>query len=371
MKEESNVVSLFDGMSGGQIVLCELGVKYDVYYSSEVDAHAIAQTQLNFPATVQLGDVKRWREWDIRWENVDLILAGSPCQGFSIAGKGLAFDDPRSRLFFEFVDILNHTRAHNPRVKFLLENVKMKKQHLRIITELVGVFPVCINSALVSAQNRIRYYWTNIRTKRVGLFDELHVDIPQPTDRGIFIDDILEEEVDEKYYLTGATLARLLNEEPRINAGKSYALTQKNCTTGADHKRTLVLVSIDGLPRNNQQKAGCVVSSGNHSDMDIIQLNPSTESNGAQPYQQNRVYDARGKSPAHMAEMTFGSYAISIAQKEGACYRRLTPTECARLQTIPDWYRWACSDTQQYKLLGNGWTVEVIKHILQYLERKK
>jgi DNA (cytosine-5)-methyltransferase 3A len=345
-----NILSLFDGMSCGQIALQELGVKYDIYYSSETDKHAIAQTQLNFPATVQLGDVERWRVWDIKWSSIDLILAGSPCQGFSIAGKGLAFDDPRSRLFFEFVDILNHTRLHNPPVKFLLENVKMKKQHLRVITDYVGVFPVCINSALVSAQNRIRYYWTNIHTKRVGLFDELHADIPQPTDRGIFIKDILKNVVEEKYYLSGATLARLLNEEPRVNTGKSYALTQKNCTTGADHKRTLVLVRTDGVPRSNQNKAGCVTGggghgAGNHSDMDIIRL----------------------------SKLTCGSYAVALPHANEACYRRLTPTECARLQTIPDWYKWACSDTQQYRLLGNGWTVEIIKHILQYFiyDKKK
>jgi DNA (cytosine-5)-methyltransferase 3A len=361
-------------MSCGQISLRDLGVEYDTYYSSEVDAYAIAQTQLNFPDTVQLGDVERWREWEIDWSGVDLILAGTPCQGFSIAGKGLAFDDPRSKLFFDFVDILNHARAHNPQVKFLLENVKMNKRNLRIITEHVGVFPVFINSALVSAQSRQRWYWTNIRTKRVGLFNELHTDIPQPMDRGIFIEDILEDDevVDEKFYLSGASLARLLGEEPRINPPKTYAVTQKNFTTGAGYKRTLALVRTDGAPRRNQRKAGCVSGSGghgsgNHSDMDIVQLNPSTESGGAQPYQQNRVYDASGKSPAHMAEMTFGSYAIAAPHANGERYRRFTPTECARLQTVPAWYRWECSDTQQYKLLGNGWTIEVIKHILAHL----
>lgn len=156
------VLSLFDGMSCGQIALTELGVIPDVYYASETDKHAIKQTQLNFPDTVQLGDVTRWMHWNIDWKSIDLILAGSPCQGFSFAGKQLAFDDPRSALFFEFVSVLEYVRMWNPDVKFLLENVRMKKENMAVITEYMGVGPVSINSNLVSAQNRIRFYWTNI-----------------------------------------------------------------------------------------------------------------------------------------------------------------------------------------------------------------
>ncbi|PTT96632.1 DNA (cytosine-5-)-methyltransferase, partial [Pseudomonas sp. HMWF031] len=153
-----NVLSLFDGLSCGQIALNRIGIKPEVYYAAEVDKYAIKVTQANYPKTVQLGDVTQWREWDINWASIDLLIGGSPCQGFSFAGKQLAFHDPRSKLFFVYVDILNHIKSVNPNVKFMLENVKMKKEYLAVISEHLGVEPVFINSALVSAQNRQRYY---------------------------------------------------------------------------------------------------------------------------------------------------------------------------------------------------------------------
>lgn len=397
------VLSLFDGMSCGQIALRELGVLYEKCYASEVDRFAIAQTQLNFPDTIQLGNVKKWRTWDIDWASVDLILAGSPCQGFSRAGKGLAFDDPRSVLFFEFVDILDHVRRHNPDVMFLLENVKMKMKYLGVISEAVGVMPVLINSSLVSAQSRKRYYWTNIRTRREGLFGELHADIPQPRDRGLLLTDIIEEEVAEKYLLRGKTLKRILAEFSGVNPDKAYCVAQKNNTTGFGNKRTMTVVTTHGALKNNQDKSSCIAGAGghgagNHSDMDlIVQLNPSRECGGVQPSIQHRVYDPAGKSPAHVVSVPSGSYAIlqrgrgynkgGVKESKSPTLtgnrfednnhllcgniRRLTPTECARLQTIPEWYRWSCSELQQYKMLGNGWTVEVIKHILGFLPAKK
>lgn len=164
-----NILSLFDGMSCGQIALRELGVTINKYYASEIDKHAIKQTQLNFPDTIQLGDIINWQTWDIDWASIDLILAGSPCQGFSFAGKQLAFDDPRSRLFWQFADILKYVKTLNPNVKFLLENVRMKSEYLKIISDNVGVTPVAINSSLVSAQNRFRYYWSNIRVSDGGV----------------------------------------------------------------------------------------------------------------------------------------------------------------------------------------------------------
>lgn len=368
-----NILSLCDGMSCGQIALRELGIRYDKYYSSEIDKHCIRQTQLNFPDTIQLGDIELWRVWDIDWASIDLVLAGTPCTGFSSAGKGLAFDDPQSRLIFDFIDILNHVKSVNPEVRFLLENVRMKQWCMRVISEMVGLYPVFIDSSSVSAQERKRYYWSNIQTKQIGLFGERHTDIPQPEDRGICLKDILEDEVNKKYYLNGVRLERILAASPRIDPVKSYCVAQKNLTPATSNNNSMVIVSTSGTPRCNQYKSTCISGAGghgagNHSDMDVIvqrpiQLNPSTESGGVQPYQQNRVYDAGGKSPAHMANMSCGSYMVS----RGRNYRRLTPTECARLQTIPAWYRWECSDTQQYKMLGNGWTIEVIKHILSFL----
>lgn len=170
------VLSLFDGMSCGQIALRELGIEVDAYYASEIDKFCIAQTQLNFPATIQLGDVRGVSLGQL--PKIDLILAGSPCQGFSFAGKQLNFEDPRSKLFFEFQRIVHQAYGLNPDVKFLLENVRMKRANEEIITKcLDGLRPVVINSALVSAQNRVRLYWSNIRTAPVNLFDGYYTEI--------------------------------------------------------------------------------------------------------------------------------------------------------------------------------------------------
>lgn len=391
-----NVLSLFDGMSCGRIALRELGIEPEHYYASEIDKFAISQTRLNFPDTIHLGDVTKWREWEIDWGTIDLILAGSPCQGFSFAGKQLAFDDPRSKLFFVFVDILSHVKALNPDVFFLLENVNMKKEHMRVITEYCGVHPVNINSNLVSAQNRNRWYWTNIRTKKVGLFGEIHSDIPQPKDEGILLRDILEEEVDEKYYLSEKAIRYILNDKrmekrfTQIDGDKAVSLMAAGTCNN-----TGTFISVNG-------KAPTLSSNAweqNNVLHKIIQLNESKESGGIQPYQQNRVYHANGQCPALLAEMSRRSHAIlSVRQKrnlkdqdgksssllassykgsqangmtlvETSSIRRLTPIECSRLQTVPDWYKWDCSDTQIYRLLGNGWTIKVIRHILSFLKK--
>jgi DNA (cytosine-5)-methyltransferase 3A len=500
-----NVVGLFDGMSGLQIALKDMNIHFDTYYASEVDKHAIKQTQHVFPSTIQLGDITKWREWNIDWSMVDLIGAGSPCQGFSFAGKQLAFDDPRSKLFFVFIDILNHARKFNQNVLFLLENVSMKKEHMKVINDYCGVFPVNINSNLVSAQNRNRWYWTNIKTKNVGLFGELHSDIPQPADRGILLKDILESEVDEKYYLSDRMVQSLTDwGERNAQNGNGFKpeikeVDEKSAVlTNGSMKSSSTYVKVDKKlnPKPNQNKASCFTaegnSGGNHSDMDLIcvamrgrgednqqqlepridqktnslttvqkdnmiveqasikfgrtdeakkirresmkqgtdytpfvkkeivaldfekmntlttainkdnlvmQINPSLESGGKQPYQQNRVYDSEGISPALCANkadlLIKQNYAVigdGYEQDNRAYFedgksgtldlksesrqkvllnnyriRRLTPTECARLQTIPDWYTWIVSDTQQYKMLGNGWTNEVIKHILSFI----
>lgn len=163
-----NVLSLFDGMSCGRIALYEAGIKVNKYFASEIDKHAIAQTQLNFPDTIQLGDVTQVKGCDL--PKIDLLIGGSPCQGFSFAGKQLNFKDPRSVLFFEYVRILRELKTINPDIKFLLENVRMRKECELVISNELGLFPVEINSALVSAQNRVRLYWTNIRTRTEGLF---------------------------------------------------------------------------------------------------------------------------------------------------------------------------------------------------------
>ena len=148
-------------MSCGQIALNKIGIKPNKYYASELDKHAIVVTQANYPDTIQLGDATNWREWDIDWSSIDLLIGGSPCQGFSFAGKQLAFDDPRSKLFFVYVEILNYIRSLNPDIKFLLENVKMKKEYLDVISDHLGVEPVFINSEVCCPVSRPRNYWAN------------------------------------------------------------------------------------------------------------------------------------------------------------------------------------------------------------------
>lgn len=179
-----NVLSLFDGMSCGQIALDRAGISYDKYFASEIDKYAIKVTQHNYPNTIQIGDVKEVKGEDL--PEIDLLIGGSPCQGFSFAGKQLNFEDPRSKLFFEFVRLLKECRPKY----FLLENVKMKKEYQQVITQHLDVEPIEINSALVSAQNRKRLYWTNIPN------------IKQPKNKGIVVADIKESNVSSKYNLT-------------------------------------------------------------------------------------------------------------------------------------------------------------------------
>jgi len=373
-----NVLSLFDGMSCGQIALKELGVKVDNYYASEIDKFAIQQTQHNFPNTIQLGSVTEIKAKNL--ERIDLLIGGSPCQGFSFAGKQLNFNDPRSALFFEFVRLWNEVKAINPNAKFLLENVNMKKEYLRVISEYMGVFPVRINSNLVSAQNRDRWYWTNIRTKDVGLFSEQWSDIPEPEDRGILLKDVLEREVDKKYYLTNPKMIAFVTDEWRLN--KKY--TQINGKKGlpqmarqyANWGGDFICVAMRGRnPKNPSDrktgspteqrlepktdgKTNCLTSVAKDNlimTQNYVQLTGGFDSD-------NRFFYEDGK---HGSVLTKGEGKTGVLQDHKL--RRLTPIECSRLQTIPEWYEWIVSDTQIYRMLGNGWTVEVIKHIFSYL----
>lgn len=235
---EIKVLSLFDGLSGGQLALRGIGISPTRYYASEIDPFAVEVTQTNFPDTVHLGDVVKLRRYlcattgnrerikslqyctaktrhlieqveEILSGGIDLVMGGSPCQGFSFAGKGLNFNDPRSKLFFEFVHILNAIKRVNPNVIFLLENVVMKREHQMVISRYLGVEPIRINSALVVAQNRDRLYWTNILARPINLFWGLQSAIPQPADRGVMLADILEEDVPDKYYVSQAVLTRI------------------------------------------------------------------------------------------------------------------------------------------------------------------
>lgn len=301
-----NVLSLFDGMSCGQIALNRIGIKPAKYYAAELDKYAITVTQANYPSTIQLGDVTNWREWDIDWASINLLIGGSPCQGFSFAGKQLAFDDPRSKLFFVYVDILNHIRSLNPEIKFMLENVKMKQEYLDVISEHLGVEPVFINSALVSAQNRQRYYWSNWE------FGQLE-------DKGIMLVDIIENGV--------------------VDRDKSWC--------------------IDA----NYYKGGNPEQYFNKSRRQLVFDKPIRVGDTGRSSQGYRIYSPRGKSPCILCNPAGGNKPIY--QGTATSYRKLTPVECERLQTVPDNYTANVSNTQRYRMLGNGWTVDVIAHIFK------
>lgn len=419
-----NVLSVFDGMSCGQIALIELGFKIDKYYAAEIDKHAITQTQHNFPNTIQLGSVTDVKAKDL--EKIDLFIGGSPCQGFSFAGKQLNFDDPRSALFFEYVRLWKEIKAINSNAVFLLENVNMKKEYLRVISEYLGVFPVRINSNLVSAQNRDRWYWSNIKTKDVGLFAELWTDIPQPEDKGVLLKDILETNVPDKYFLSDKMINYFKNRAANFNNGKVNIRDKNNKATTITASSSSIDISDNFVldttlkVKANQEKSNCFTAGGNsgglHSDMDIVCVamrgrnpeNPSDRKTGSPTEQRlepktdgktncltsvakdnlllqkvgniypsggenGNVYSVDGKSPTIKSGETSkkgnGGIGSSNSPKitDGYKLRRLTPIECARLQTIPEWYEWIVSDTQIYRMLGNGWTVEVIKHIFSFL----
>ena len=303
-----NVLSLFDGMSCGQLALQRAGIQVENYYAAEIDKYAIKVTQANFPQTVQLGDVTAIDPDSL--PDIDILIGGSPCQGFSFAGKQLNFDDPRSKLFWEYVRLLN---ALKPKY-FLLENVKMKKESMDVITEALGVEPVFINSNLVSAQNRQRYYWTNIPVDKL------------PDDKGIVLADILEDgHVDrDKSHCIDANY---------FKGGNLKSYFEK-------HRRQLVF-SKDGM---------CHVGDAGISDKYAYV---------------NRVYHPSGKGPSLVA--SDGGHLQPKVSKGTTEYRKLTPLECERLQTVPEGYTNHVSNTQRYKMLGNGWTVDVVSHIMKGL----
>jgi len=290
LKPKANILSLFDGISAGRLALERAGIEVGTYYRSEIDKFANKVAMHHYPDDVQLGDVAKWREWDIDWASIDILIGGSPCQGFSFAGKQLAFNDSRSALFFVYVDILNHIKSLNPNVKFMLENVKMKKEFVEVINEHLGAEPVVINSALMSAQNRVRLYWCNW-------------DLKQPEDKGILLRDVLED---------------IEPDRPceRIKDGNEGHIA-------------------------------------NATDFKAME---STK----------RIYGVDGKAPT-LTTMGGGHREPKVLIND-VQYRKLTPTECARLQTFPDgWAESIVSNSQAYKAYGNSWTVEIVGHIFKSL----
>jgi len=367
-------------MSCGQIAFERAGIKIDKYYASEIDKYAIKVTQSNYPDTVQLGSITEWQSWNI--EKPDIIIGGSPCQGFSFAGKGLNFDDPRSKLFFEFYEIL---KQYKPKY-FLFENVIMKKESNDVISSLLGeLYPECvtypelfrtgrlepieINSALVSAQNRRRLYWTNIPG------------IEQPENKGILLKDVIENgECDRNKSLPiTATYIFAGNENDYVKKSKRQLVIKCGAIRGRNPEnptsRESGLDTVQMLEIRDDEKTNTLTS---------------VQKDNVLCYAENYIqYDLLGK------EHNSQNMRIFFKEKQSGClnvshssipkiketeteilYRKLTVRECARLQTVPEniidkMLNCGVSNSQLYKMLGNGWTVEVISHIFSYIPELK
>ena len=469
-----NVLRLFDGMSCGRITLSELGIPVEKYYASEVDKFAIKATMQNFPDTIQLGDV---RELDVSLlDKIDLIIGGSPCTNLSMSGKrkglstkegmevldlktylelkenGFEFEG-QSYLFWEYIRIYHELIERGDNPKFFLENVEMGKKWESVFNETIGRKGIHINSALVSAQNRRRIYWTDI-----------YDDIPQPEDRGILLRDILEEEVDEKYFLSDKMIeclkgrvktekfspvqfspikfpyeqkARTINtrlfkmgdndnyiqvdNDPicvAMRGRESACLTPKRTEYGKKIRKEYEAGIVKEQRKNIQQlepreygKTNCLTTvqkdnlivvsgticgfGGRHfreikSGKSCTLLARARNDGSTQPcviiytpniaditipnkYIKKNIRSIDDKAHTLLATSHKGAMANGMMLVDNGNFRirRLTPTECARLQTVPEWYIWdGISDTQRYKMLGNGWNIETIKHIFKYLEKQ-
>ena len=413
MKDIKNVFAAFDGHSGGQIALKVMGIKPVKYYASEVDKYAIQATMAVFPKTIQMGDIARWREWSINWSTIDLFIGGSPCQGFSMAGKmagtaavlngekivvdsrekylelklaGAEFLS-QSYLFWEYILLLDHIKLVNPNIRFFLENVKMKKDFLDLITGAIGVDPIFINSALVSAQNRQRYYWCNWG-------------VEQPEDKGIVLADILE---------IGPQEIQSEGWHEWFNKNKELVLKKKYSQIANNKEKA--------IPMTARQYA-----SWNGNFVSIQRVATASDIKGHD--YNKRIYSPNGKAPT-LAAATGGNLEPKVSISAGCSgrnpriiretksgkalcltanyfkgvdadsrpmvatpdaigkefkeclknihYRKLTPRECGRLQTIPEdildtLLSAGISNSQLYKMFGNGWTIDVIAHIFTLMQ---
>jgi site-specific DNA-cytosine methylase len=453
-----NVFAAFDGHSGGQIALKVIGLEPTKYYASEIDKYAMQATQAVFSNTIQMGDITRWREWSIDWSTIDLFIGGSPCQGYSMAGKmagttavlngekiivdsretylalkwaGAEFLS-QSYLFWEYILLLDHIMSVNSNIKFFLENVKMKKQFLDLITGAIGVEPIFINSALVSAQNRQRYYWCNWFTF-------------QPKDKGIVLKDILESEVESSFFHSDSAINYIQQgNEKWQQAGSRRAdrYTQSEdkeksfCLTANMHKGVPYnYLEVKGIERvgtasdikghdynkriyspNGKAPTLAAATGGNLEPKVSIQqtlrgfnkggekaLDGKTPTLSANSWEHNNKLKisagCTGRNPRIIRETKSGKALCltanyykgvdadtrpmvakpdAIGKEFKEClknihYRKLTPRECGRLQTIPEdildtLLSAGISNSQLYKMFGNGWTIDVIAHLFTLMQ---
>lgn len=372
-----NVLSLFDGMSCGRIALERCGFTVKNYWASEIDKYAMTVAKANWPDMVHIGDVR-----DVIWpemfdgEPIDLLIGGSPCQGFSWAGKRLNFEDPRSKLFFEFVRVLREAKPK----WFLLENVNMKQEFQDIISEQLGVKPIRINSNIVSAQNRDRLYWTNIpmssmpENKRIVLKDILEDgytdrDKSHCLDANYFKGGNLKSYFEKRRRQLVFDLDENQNKSGMILAGEAdlkghgynrrvYSTDGKSPTLAAAsggnlEPKVLYPASIVGRRLNEDG-----VRKDNDKDVPITQCLEVHEND------KSRCLSTVEKDVL-LSPLPKGRYPDAYNEEMRLMWRKLTPIECERLQTVPDNYTAHVSNTQRYRMLGNGWTVDVICHLLE------
>jgi DNA (cytosine-5)-methyltransferase 3A len=361
-----NVLSLFDGMSCGQQALERAGFKVNNYFASEIDKYAIQVTMANYPNTKQLGSVVNVDGNSL--PKIDILIGGSPCQSFSFAGKrkGMSTKDEQeiltldhyldlkaegfefegqSYLFWEYMRLLNETKPKY----FLLENVMMGEKWEKVLSKAIGVKSIMINSSLVSAQSRQRLYWTNIGLEPQGLFGYLDTIIKQPQDKRILLKDVLELEVNLKYYLSDKLIKWLTKHS--IKRG-----TEFKKKTGNDKSCCLTATA---QAKTNLSSDYIIVKGARMTGRDPE--NPKSRkpcSNTKQMIEQRFDEKSGTLTTVQKDNLVINNYKI----------RRLTPVECERLQTVKDNYTNHVSDSQRYKMLGNGWTVDVIAHILKYMK---
>ena len=337
-----NVVSLFNGMNTGRQALENVGIKVNKYYSSEIKPYAIELTQHHFPDTIQVGDVTKWKEWDIDWKSIDLILSGSPCQDLSAAGKRAGINGKKSSLFFTFVEILEHIKSLNPKVLFLQENVgSASKLDVGIMSRALGVYPCNINSSLLTAQLRNRYYWSNIRTKET-MFD-IVTDIPQPKDLGIMFKDIITDGYVDKDKHNA--LLESISRQSKNQDG------MKKRNVSVPGMITLIYEHNNELRCKTNTKQGFDIVTEN----DCIDLSFPTSTT-----RRGRV--TKGKSPCLM-ESNNNLYSY----KDGIV-RTVNQIEMERLQGFPDGYTSILSKAKAGSLLGDGWTLPIIEHIFSFIK---
>jgi len=403
-----NILSLFNGISGLHLACDRAKIKADKCYYSEIDKYANQVTEKQYPNDVALGDVTKWREWDIDWSSIDLVGAGFPCQAWSVAGKQLGDKDERGMLFWTTLEIIKHVLYFNPKAKFLMENVKMKKDFEEYITHhttqaLGYVEKTLINSALVSAQNRNRYYWTNFP-------------VSQPEDKGILLKDVLEDlpinkampkntEFKKNYAQWDLNGKGNKSQDQRAfyqdgkhgtlpsNGGGSKVKVVCNVNPSgrgmngnvydadSDKSPTLTTNKGEGIKITGGAIRGRYNDDGSTSQR--LELNGTEKTNSLTTVQKDNVVVFRDKSQTLLATI-YKENAKSMVkrnkmglcvsdensneyEKDGIHYRKLTPLECERLQTLPDNWTDCISNTQRYKSIGNGWTIDVIAHILRHI----